>query len=102
MTAIPPSLVTHDKEASLLITLERVKRHGLTPDEAKSDLFLLFDVVIMEEHTRRLGDYLMDLIDLVQKHELSPETASKDILEILHLWRTRASEIEGLLDIGIE
>jgi hypothetical protein len=72
MTAIPPSLVTSNNEASVHLTLERVARHELTPEDAQSDLFLLFDVVIMEAHTRRLGDYLLSLFYMVQKLGRSP------------------------------
>jgi hypothetical protein len=100
MAAIPATLSAPASQTAIIITLDRLKAHALTPTETESDLLSLFDVD-KSSATEVLG-YLAALLHKVTAGEVDSETASEDIQEVLIAWREDPADARALFDLGAD
>jgi hypothetical protein len=102
MTAIPATLSAPASQTAIVLTLDRLKAHALTPTETESDLLSLFDVDKSSVAATDVLGYLAALLHKLTAGEVDSETASEDIQEVLNAWREDLENARALFDIGAD
>jgi len=102
MTAIPATLTADTDDQAIVLTLERMRVHEITSNEAEKDLLLFFDAEIERENRPQLATYLREISSKVQTGELETEDAASDIRTLMNYWLKESADLPELLSMGAD